>query len=286
LQNLLDEFQLYSGFPLLILGFLGTILRSIDTIMIAKMLSITFVGYYSIATMARNYITGVTNNFGIVTMPRMLEAYGKAEQAKDSQKFVTISAEAISYLLPVFLGAIYLATPLFIAKVLPKFTPGIIAAQILLLDIFFRSCCPQAEQFLIALNKQVKILPITITAIFINVILNYIFIKMGYGIYGVAEGTSIAAFFYFLCVLIFAMSHFAKAGEILFFILKIMFPLIYVTAVIASCSYLIRVPNQYLKLGMDLFLLVIMSIPLFVYIDRKTHILRILFRPIWKVKNR
>lgn len=268
------------GFPLLILGFLGTILMSVDVIMIAKMLGIAFVGYYSIATMARNYLVGATNNFGIVTMPRMLEAYGKTKQVKDIQKFVTISAEAISYLLPILLGFIYLAMPLLVTKVLPRFIPGILAAQILLLDIFFRSCCPQARSFLIALNKQVKILPITITAILINIILNYIFIKMDFGIYGVAVGTSIATLFNFLCILIYAMSHFAETKEILLFILRILFPLLYITAVVISCSCLIKAGNAYLNLAISIAVLAVFSIPLLFYINRKTHILRLIFNSI------
>ncbi len=268
------------GFPLLILGFLGTILRSIDTIMIAKMLSVTFVGYYSIATMARNYLVGATNNFGIVTMPRMLEAYGKTGQVKDIQKFVTISAEAISYLLPILLGFIYLTMPLLVTKVLPRFIPGILAAQILLLDIFFRSCCPQARSFLVALNKQAKILPITIIAILINIILNNIFIKMGFGIYGVAAGTSIATLFNFLCILIYAMSHFAEIKEILLFILRILFPLVYIAMVVLSCSYFIRAGNVYLNLTISIAALAIFSIPLLFYINRKTHILRLIFNSI------
>ena len=266
------------GFPLLILGFLGTILMSIDTIIIAKMLGITFVGYYSIATMARNSIKGVANNFGIVTMPRLLEAYGKTEDVKDIQKFVTVSAETISYLLPIPLGFMYLVIPLLVTKVLPQFIPGIFAAQILLFDIFFRSCCPQAEQFLIALNKQAKILPITIVAIFINVVLNYIFIKMGFGIYGVAAGTAIAALFNFLGILIFAMSHFVSMKKTLFFILKILSPLVYIATVVVSCSYFIRAGNAYLSLAISIVVLAIFSTPLLFYIDRKTHILRMLLK--------
>jgi O-antigen/teichoic acid export membrane protein len=266
------------GIPLFLLGFLGTIFASIDRIMIAKMIGVVSVGYYSIAIMAKNYLVGATNNFGIVTIPRIMEAYGKEEKIEHIKKFVTVSAEAISYILPSFLGIIFLTVPLFISKVLPQFVPGIIAAQVLLLDIFFRSCCPQARQFLVALGKQARIIPIVVPAILLNIFLNYIFIKKGWGIGGVALGTSIASFFNFTLILFYAMAHFTDYRKILLFFLKIIFPLVYTAVVVVGCNYFISIENPYLKLSLNLTILFFASLPLFVYIDYKTHVLRMLFK--------
>ena len=266
------------GLPLSMLGFLGTIFANIDRIMIAKMIGVVYVGYYSIAIMAKNYIVGATNNFGIVTIPKMMEAYGKEEKIEHIKKFVTISAETISYMLPTFLGIVFLVTPLFVSKVLPQFIPGIIAAQILLLDIFFRSCCPQAKQFLIALNKQVRVIPITVVAIVLNIFLNYIFIKKGMGIGGVALGTAISSFLNFILILFYAMAHFTNYRKILFFLLRIIFPVAYIAVIVISCTYFIGAGNPYLKLGLNLAILFLASAPLFIYIDRKTHILRMLLK--------
>ena len=274
------------GFPLLILGILGATLRSIDRIMIAKMLGVTFVGYYSLAIMAKNYVGGFSNNFGIVTIPRILEAYGKEEKIEHIKKFVTVSAEIISYLLPVLLGVIFLACPLFVSKVLPKFIPGILAVQILLLDIFFRSCSPQADQFIVALGKQSRIIPINIITILINVVLNYTLIKKGYGIYGVALGTAVASFFNFIVILIYAMKHFANAKEILVFIGRIMFPIAYISAVVVISTYFINIGNPYIRLIINLSILFIAAVPLFFYIDRRTRILRIMFNFLSKGKAR
>jgi len=236
--------------------------------------------------MSKNYVISISNNFAIVTLPKIVEAYGKEESIGHIQKFVTTSAEIISCLLPFLLGIIFLATPLFVSKVLPRFIPGILAAQILLLDTFFRSCCPQAGQFLVTLGKQARMIPISIATIIINIGLNYIAIKKGFSIYGVAAATSLASLFYLLVTLSYAMKHFARPKEILKFILKIMFPVVYISVVILLCNFFIRLPNVYLKLGVDLLILAIASLPLFIYIDRKTHILRILFRSLRKAKIR
>lgn len=265
------------GFPLLISGFLGEILRTVDRIMIVKMLGVTFVGYYSIAIMTKGYIYGLPNNLGIVTIPHMQEVYGRQERIDDIKKFVTLSAEAISYILAPILGLIFIIGPLLVRKLLPQYVPGILALQILLLDTYFHSCSPQAQQFLISLGKQARMIPISIAAIVLNILFNYTFIKMGWGISGVALGTSLASLFGFVAFLSYAMKHFASLKEILAFILRVLFPLFYIGAVVLSSTYLVRVQNPYLGVGVKLIILGAVSTPLFFYIDRKTHILRIMF---------
>lgn len=266
------------SFPFLVLGVLGTILRSLDRIMIAKMLGVTFVGYYSVALMSKNYVGGLYNNFGIVTIPRVLEAYGKEAKIEHIKKFVTVTTETIAYIFPILLAAIFFISPLIIKAILPKFIPGIVAMQILLIDVFFQSCYPQVEPFLIALNKQKIVILITSLTIFLNIIFNYYFIKNGLGINGVALGTSISSFFTFLISLVYAMKHFATKIEIVKFILKIFFPLVYIFGVIISCSYFIRTSHPVVKMAISLVVLVIFSVPLLYYIDKKTHILRLIIK--------
>jgi len=271
------------GFPILLNSVLGVILRSIGQIMIAKMMGIIFVGYYSIALMTKNYVYGFSNNLYIVTIPHMQEAYGRKEKIEDIRKFLIVPTKALSYLLAPFLGVIYFTLPLFIEKFLPQYIPGIVTAQILLLDIFFYSCSSQASQFLITLNKQKIMIPITAAAIVISIVFNYCFIKNNWGITGVAIATSIASFFSFVSLLIYGMKHFGKGEKIFQFILSLIFPLVYVIVVIAICNYFFANLNQYLKLGLNISVLLVSSLPLFYYIDRKTKILHMI---ISMVKNK
>jgi O-antigen/teichoic acid export membrane protein len=270
------------GFPILLNAFLGTILRTVDKIMIVKMLGVIYVGYYSIALMAKSYVYGLSNNLYIVTIPHMQETYGSKEDIEHIKKYVTIPAETISYMLSPLLGFIFLVTPLLIGKLLPQYVLGIVALQILLLDMFFQSCCSQAGQFLITLKKQAKIIPITVATITLNIILNYIFIKKGFGISGVALGTSLASFFSFVVLLVYAMKHFADGKDILIFILKLLLPLVYIASVVLSSSYFLRTRNIYMNFGISILILCIASFPLLFYINRKTHVLSIIFKMIFK----
>ena len=76
------------GFPLLLLSFFSVILLTIDRIMIAKMLGLTFVGYYSIGVMGRTYGLSASSHLSAVTIPRLLGEYGKRESIEDVKKFV------------------------------------------------------------------------------------------------------------------------------------------------------------------------------------------------------
>ena len=270
------------GFPLLISGVLGEILRTIDSIMIAKMLGIVFLGYYSIAMIAKNYMYGLSNNLGIITIPHIQEMYGKNEDMQEIKKFVTIPAETIAYLLAPVIGAMFIVMPVIIEGILPKYVPGIIALQILFLDSYFRSCCTQAEQFIIALEKQTRLIPISIAAIVMNIILNMFFIKIGWGIGGVALGTSITSFFVFVTIIAYSMNHFSSLKEICLFLIRIVFPIFYIGVVLAISQMLINVDNIYLRAVLHLVILGICSIPLIFHINKRTEVIKIIINLIFR----
>ena len=263
------------GFPILITSVLGVILLTADRIMIAKMIGVTYVGYYGIGIMARNYVNALSSNFGTIIMPHMMESYGNTAKTDSMRKFVIVSTELIACLLPPVLGGIYIALPLLISVILPKFTPGILVVQILLLDMFFRSCNPQFKHFLVALGKQKELILITVFAIILNIILNYLLISRGWGICGVAISTSITSFFVFLILLIYAVSHFNEKINMLRFILKLTVPVCYTAFIIVVADSLVIVNNMYAKTVISLLILAVFSLPIYLYVNKRTKILNI-----------
>ena len=270
------------GFPLLISGVLGALLRTIDSIMIAKMLGIVFLGYYSIAMISKNYMYGLSNNLGIVTIPHIQEIYGKNEDMQEIKKFVTVPAETIACLLAPAIGAMFIAMPVIIKGILPKYVPGIIALQILFLDSYFRSCYIQAVQFIIALGKQTRLIPISAGAIVLNILLNLFFLKIGWGIGGVALGTSITSFFVFVTVIAYSMNHFSSFKEICLFLIRIVMPICYIGMVIAISYLWINVGNMYLVAVLRLIFLAVFSVPLIIYINKKTEVIKIIIKLLFK----
>jgi|GEM_PF-1371219 len=267
------------GFPISIVGTLELVLLNLDRIMIAKMIGITFVGYYSIPLMAKSYVNQLSS-FGTVLYPRMLESYGRNENIEDIKKYVTVPLSINAYMLPLFLGLMFFIVPVLIEKILPKFIPGILAMQILLIDMFFRSCYPQAFHFIIAMKKQARVIPIVVAAILLNILGNFILIRKGYGIYGVACATSIVSFLSFVVIQSYAMKHFAGIREIILFLIKIMAPFVYTVAVVAGLNRFIVIDNLYAQMLTRSVLLIIFSIPMLYHINRETGVIKLISKTI------
>lgn len=263
------------GFPITIVGLLQSVLASMDRIMIAKMIGVVFVGYYSVSIMTKNYITQFSN-FGTVLYPRILEAFGRNESIEDIKKYAVVPQKVNAYTLPLLLGAIFFIAPVLIKAVLPKFIPGILAIQILLVDMFFRSCHAQPTHFLIVIKKQSKIIFVTTFSIFLTIMLNYVLVKMGYGIYGVAAATSIVSIFIFITLQIYAMRYFAKVKEICLFFIEMVMPFLYTTLLVLLIENFVRFPNMHVNAAVKCFILFIFSIPLLVYINNRTQVIRLI----------
>ncbi len=266
------------GIPLLLLSVLNMILRTVDRIMIANMLGITFVGYYSIAIMGRNYATGISSHLGVVSIPRILGEYGKRENMDDIKKFVIVPTKTVAYLMAPFLALIFFTAPLIVEIFLPQYIPGILSLQILLISVFFSSCHSQTMQFIIAINKKEKLVVFSILAVLLNILLNYIFIKIGYGIYGVALGTSLTSFFVFLIIQYYAMAQFEEFKKIVSFFIILLIPFVYILCSVLLIESLIYMQNLYVETLFKIMILSIIALPLFIYIDKDTGVLKSIFK--------
>ena len=81
---------------------------------------------------------------------------------------------------------------------MPQYTQGIKAAQVLIFGVYFISLVGTYANFLNSSNNHWKYLKIIITAILINIIVNYIFIRYGGNIDSISIATSISNFCYLL----------------------------------------------------------------------------------------
>jgi O-antigen/teichoic acid export membrane protein len=254
---------------------LEMILQSIDRIMIAKYLGLKALGFYSVALMSRNYSEGVSKNFNVVITPHFLEDYGKTGNITTASKYLKTTAELMSSFMAYLLGLVYIVAPIFVVYVLPDFTQGIAALKYMLLTTFFYTASPQSQHFLIAMNKQSRLIPIACFAIVINIIFNLIFLKHGFGITGVAAATTIASLVVFLISLLYALMHIENITKALKFSILIMSPLFY-SAVILLAMEKMRFINPFLEIFIKGALFTLLFLPWVYRINKKTAILNTL----------
>lgn len=189
------------GIPLVLIGFMSTNLINIDRIVVVKMLGAQMLGLYSVALMMGNLVFGISNMAGIVLYPRFQEIYGKKDSKEDVYRVMTKIVHLLWLpLLCLIVGAILLL-PYLVKLLIPKYISGIAAMRIFLGGIYFLSLSIFCGHFLITINKQKQYLFICSFIVILNLILDITFIRLGWGIEGIAFATSIGYFFYFLALL-------------------------------------------------------------------------------------
>ena len=264
------------GLPIFLGNVVDQLLKSIDKIMIAKMMGLVPVGLYSLTSMATNYTTEASKNFSIVITPYFLEDYGKSKDIRKVSKYLVTSAEIMSCFMATLLGAIYLAVPVFVTHILPQFKDGIMAMRISLLAAFFQMASPQSTNFLIAVDKQMRLLVILGLGLLVNIVGNYLLLSHGYGISGASAATALSSLIIFLITTVYSMAHFAKMREMSALLLKIAFSLIFSITVCLLLERFVVYPHAVLETLMRLTLFILFSAPLIVATNRKTRVLNIM----------
>lgn len=267
------------GFPLLVTGILDRILYSVDKIMIGGFLGLEQLGFYSIALMTKAYGAGVSKNFLIVITPHFLENFSESDFAKSS-RHVILYTQVTAYFMAILLSLIFILAPAFVSYALPKFEPGILALKIFLLTTFFLTLAPYAQNFLVGMSKQIKLVPLSVFSIFLNVALNFLFIKIGWGIAGVALASAISSLTAFALCAWYALSHSEPVINIMKFFASALFPLGYCCCVLGIIERFIVPEILVLKLAAQVGAFFLLIIPLILYFDRISGVVTFVFQTI------
>ncbi|MCK4948223.1 MAG: polysaccharide biosynthesis C-terminal domain-containing protein [Candidatus Aureabacteria bacterium] len=222
------------GLPLRVLGLMGTLFRSIDRIMIIGMIGYRFMGFYSIAIMACNYLTSIHTSLAVVLLPHFQEKFGEKDDKNDLRKYLSQSAAAFSDFLPIVIGLTYICAPYFIGLLLKKFVEGIPALKFLVLSIYFVALGNVYGNYLITIRKYLVMYPLIIISCILSVILNYLAIASGYGIVGVAIATTVSLAFHFTVIFLAAASTIFSTVEIVRYYAAIMCKFLLMAALLFS----------------------------------------------------
>lgn len=220
------------GFPLMILGVLGTIFRSIDKIMIVKMLGFEALGLYSIAVMAFNFANQIPISASVILVPHFQEKLGTTNNMRDLTGYISKSVYALSITIPIVIGLIWLASPFLIRLTLPNYTGGMGSLKYLLLGIYFVAVIKPYSIFLVGIKKHLSLLPVMVAVCLLSIIFNLVAIRRGYGISGVALATTVSLFLHFTIIYVFASRLIANVWQLSKDYLKIMFHFLFLILVL------------------------------------------------------
>ena len=268
-----------TGIPIIVSGFIITMLTSVDRLMVITFLGETQLGYLGLALMLVSAISLVPAMASQVLYPRINHKFGSSGKNISSlRSYVLIPPVILSCLLPLAIGPLYLILPFVIKTFLPAYTSGIAAAKIVVIGIFFYGILGLTDYFLVTTGKLKQYVFFGCIALVFNIFLDYIFIRMGYGIEGIAFAGILLTYFLYSCIIIgYALSHFTRQyKEWIKFFAQLWAPFIYMLLLLWAIEALVNFLATYLlstnllvNAGAKVVLYLLACIPLIYIVGRK-----------------
>ena len=277
----LDWIQIQSlikiGFAMILVGLLFRTFINIDRIMIGKMLGIKQLGIYTIGIMAVQQINSLPRFFNIVIFPHIQEKYGVTKNVMDIKGMILKPTYFISRLMPILLGIIIFLIQPIVLYALPQFKDGLGVMKILVFGCFFMAVNEMSSTLLFTIDKQRMLIPLYGAMVVVCIGLNYLFITLGWGITGVAVGTSISYFLFFLVVFTYAAYHIMKWISILKFHFEIMVFFLYFLVNILWIDAVVNLSNSALTSFLKIMCFLLISLPVLISVQRRERIFSLVY---------
>ena len=241
------------GFPMMILFLLLMLLRTADRTVILALISEEALGYFGIATIATSIIGTIPMAVHNVTLAPVMEKFGKTKNKHSIKNYFIEPMILMAYTIPVLIAGLYFSIHLPIDYFLAKFHLSIPVVKILIIGFFFQAVASPALSICLAFNKQIKLILLVTPLVALNFCLNIMFIRVGWGIEGVALGTSITFFVYFCVFIYFALTQFeGEIKEFLAILLSVLIPFAYSILLVLFIENIIKL--KIFGLWQDIFL--------------------------------
>lgn len=270
------------GLPIYIVGTLFTIYLTIDRLLIIKFLSLASLGLYSLTKMVHQTTLLAVPLVAQVMYPRFAEKYGETRDYRSLRQHLERPMLVLSHFIPFMIGLMIFILPVFIRNLLPRYVEGIPAVQFYCGGLFFYSLLGMPANFLITTNKMLPYILFLLLTIATQVGLSVAFIKWGWGINGVALGTTISFMTLAIFLISYVYRYFADSRKEYFrFILRLLFP--FVVNVIMVLLLHFAIPETVIAclggvavLSIKVVMITLTNIPFFYLANRETGILGIM----------
>lgn len=263
------------GFPIMLISLVFILLRSVDKLLIASMMTREALGYYAAAAIIAAMLIDTTADVvSVLAFPRIMERLGQTGDRTQLRPYVEQPAVLIAYLAPLLIAALFLGVHLPIRFLAPEYLPSIDVARILVLGHFFFVVATTGLTVCVALNEQIRMVGLALLAVAVNAAANVIVIRAGWGIEGVALGTGFSNLVFGGLVLWYAMRCLeVSPGDYFSFSALIYLPFVWTVLALVAIDRFVPVPpvgfagDLALSLGRYLLFLVAYA-PLLLWIRR------------------
>ena len=182
------------GFPITVFWWFFMLRDSVDRIISISLLGKTDTGYYGLGISLVSVVVLLPEAIGRVLYPKVNERMGETSNDGELFDYIVLPARVLSLTLPLLIGLLILACPVIYQRILPKYHPGLLSAQILLLGSFFICIVRNAVNYLIATDRQQLLLQYVFVSLLCNVVLSVTAVQMGYYLEGIALSAAVSGF--------------------------------------------------------------------------------------------
>lgn len=179
-----------AGFPIMAVGLLHSLLTTVDRWVILTFLNVEQLGFYSLVIIITSTLMLLPTVVAQQVYPRMAETYGRTNAVSSLTRLVRLQVICAGMITVPVVLVIFLALPWFVNAFLPAYVPGIDAARVALLGLFFLPLSGGFGNMLNTLGKQVYYMLVQGLAVMVNLGLSVLLVRLGQGITGVATATA------------------------------------------------------------------------------------------------
>lgn len=213
------------GIPIFLFTAGGTVLKSLDRILILKYLSVEALGYYSIGLIGVSLLLYLPESVSFVLYPRLIARFGATGSVDATARDLERPLATVSWIMPLLVGVAYFWIEVLVRLFLPQFQPGVSAVLILCFGTLGLAMASLPSYFVLAIGKQIQLVPFAVAAIVLDALLILGFLAANRRIESVALGASIGYAVYGLLLLSYAASHLSvPIGRRIEFVLRAALP--------------------------------------------------------------
>lgn len=274
---------LISGIPMFVLGLTAQGMKTVDNLLVLKLLGISQLGYYTVALMANMLIFSVTNSLSTVLFPAMQESYGKSGNAENLTAYIVRPSIVMGLVLPLMMGALYFLVPWMVNWLIPRFGPGIPAFRIVTMSTYFFAMTNMTVGYLISVGKQRQIILINAATLLLIALIAYLFDRMGLGLSGIALATGTGYFCGFVISSLYVLRHWSGWEEALLFLRDTILPFVYSLFLVVGIGHFLDAGNADRHFKDAAFLMLVYFVlytPLMFLFERKTRLYADVFGPL------
>jgi O-antigen/teichoic acid export membrane protein len=267
------------GIPIMLFNLLYKFSTTIDRLMILHWYNTVQVGYYSIGSLVCNYIIDASIVVGTIFRPRIAEKYGREQNIKTLGLALRIPTFVLSCATCILIGGAYFFAQFVIQHPLNKYMPALVVVPILIFGTYFLTVTISIGYYVISINRTFSLITCLGICALSNFFLNYYFLSHGWGIRGVALGTSISYFIYGVLITTYWLKQCRDTvKEIISDLCFILLPFTYTIFGVYIVSLIL--PSAITSLWHDLFLTAVriaffalLTTPLIIYINAQTKVI-------------